>query len=377
MNLIFSPSVDEIEISVIVIVHNVARYLRGCLDSILSQTFKVIEIIVVESESNDGSAEIVDEYKKKFPERFIIVHTPLQGHGIARNTGMALANGRYIGFVDSDDWIQSDMFQRMHEVAVKNGCDMVVCDYWSFFELSQEDSSSLSRRLSNLGSNAVRKVIKYKGISNFNYQDIKANAIMSGTTAVWNKLFRRELIENIRFDDDLVPEDYFFCLKSIIKAKKVFHLSEPLYHYRIRETSAIGQMRSFKKDPFHNFESIRRSTALLEGVNQEIVDAYYNRAVLNLFNWVIDYLHKIPDIGTRDKMAFEWSAQLNSTIPGWADRVPVKDWIGGITVKKKIVECYRTGNIDSNFDALIEKTTTLPFSIAHTIIQSIVKIKTI
>ena len=365
---------DGVEISVIVIVYNVAPYLRQSLDSILSQSFEDMEIVIVESESTDGSAEIVDEYQRKFPKKIVAVHTPLQGIGFARNVGVSMSKGRYIGFVDSDDWIERDMFLQLYNAAIRDGSDLVICDYWSFFEGSLKKRNILSG-LTTISSNAIRKVITYNGIASYGFQDIKANAIVSGTTAVWNKLFQRDLIVNIRFDEDLVCEDYFFCMKSIIDAKKVHHLPMALYHYRIRDNSILGQLRFFKNDPFQNFESVRRSTVLLQGTNQEIIDAYFDRAVMNLFNWTIDNLHNIPEVENRDKIAKEWAGQLNRVIPDWNTRRPTKNWIGGFTIKRRIVECYHNEVIDYDFDSLIKKSRELPILIAYNITQLLQKVK--
>lgn len=116
------------KVSVIVPVYNVENYIRKCLDSIISQTLKDIEIILVDDGSEDNSGKICDEYAEK-DSRIIVIHQKNNGLSNARNTGLNIASGEYIGFVDSDDYIKSEMYSEMYQTAEKTDADMVLCNY--------------------------------------------------------------------------------------------------------------------------------------------------------------------------------------------------------------------------------------------------------
>ena len=118
--------IQEPIISVIVPVYNSSLYLRKCLDSLLSQTFKEIEIIAVDDGSTDGASLILDEYAEIFPD-LIVIHQSNQGQGAARNTGVSVARGQYIGFVDSDDYVDGNMYKHLYSLISETSADVAVC----------------------------------------------------------------------------------------------------------------------------------------------------------------------------------------------------------------------------------------------------------
>lgn len=113
------------KVSIVVPIYNVEKYLKNCVDSLLNQTLEDIEIILVDDGSPDKSGEIADEYMRN-EKRIKVVHQSNAGLGPARNSGMAVATGEYIGFIDSDDWTQPEMFERLYEAAVLENADIVV-----------------------------------------------------------------------------------------------------------------------------------------------------------------------------------------------------------------------------------------------------------
>jgi CDP-glycerol glycerophosphotransferase len=126
------------KVSVIVPVYNVEKYLAKCLDSLVHQSLKEIEIIVVNDSTKDNSQEIIDTYKTQFPS---IVQSYIKengGVGEARNFGLKHASGEYIGFIDSDDYVELDMYEKMYELACKNDSDLVVCDLEYLWETTGE-----------------------------------------------------------------------------------------------------------------------------------------------------------------------------------------------------------------------------------------------
>lgn len=129
------------KVSVVVPIYNVEKYLKQCVDSLLNQTLKDIEIILVDDGAKDGSGKIVDEYKNKFTN-VKVIHQANGGLGPARNTGIENATGEYIAFVDGDDWVQSNMYEKLYATAQKSNSDIVVsghCDYKNEFLLLQKN----------------------------------------------------------------------------------------------------------------------------------------------------------------------------------------------------------------------------------------------
>ncbi len=203
-------------ISVIVPVYNVEPYLRKCLDSILGQTYRDLEILVIDDGSTDGSGEICEEYRTD--ERVKVFHTENRGLSCARNLGLAEAQGEWIGFVDSDDWIDSGMYQTLLQKAEETGAEIVECGI--FREFSNRTLERKRKDLSVFGIEAVDLLLQGK---------IKDYA--------WDKLWSRRCFEDIRFPEGRVHEDTAVAYKLLFDAERVSILSTSLYHYWKRKGS--------------------------------------------------------------------------------------------------------------------------------------------
>mgnify|MGYP005781662729 CR=1 FL=1 len=125
---------NKIKVSVIVPVYNVEQYLEKCLDSLVRQTLNEIEIIVVDDGSQDNSRKIAEAFREKYPNKVYFFYKENEGLGEARNFGLDYAKGEYIGFVDSDDWVDEKTFQAMYETARNEDADVVVCDFISIYD---------------------------------------------------------------------------------------------------------------------------------------------------------------------------------------------------------------------------------------------------
>ncbi len=201
-------------VSVIVPVYNVEDYLEKCLDSLGKQTLEDIEIIVVDDGSTDGSSSIIDKEASIYPN-ITALHVPNGGVSKARNIGLEKAGGRYIGFVDSDDYVDSTMFEKMLKRIEETGADIVQC--WTC-----EGGRSAFPIYTITGKNEL----------------ITANMDKVVSSNVWNKLYSRSLIGDIRFVDDLrFGEDFAFNAAVLTKASKVSFVPEILYYYISRESS--------------------------------------------------------------------------------------------------------------------------------------------
>ncbi len=225
------------EVSIIVPVYNVEKYIEISLDSILNQTLKNIEVIIVDDGSSDNCAEIVDRYAEK-DNRIKVIHQSNKGVAEARNTGLVNARGKYIGFVDPDDWIEENMYERLYNEAVKNQCDLTACCYRIENEKSRETSAHylpFSEELINSSKVFREKIAKELIIYS------KENA------AVWYMLYHSDLIKknNIIFHKNLTTlEDYTFNMEVFKFVEKFIYIPEPLYHYRVLDHSLTKKFRS-------------------------------------------------------------------------------------------------------------------------------------
>ena len=224
----------EPKISVIVPVYNVEKYLPKCLDSILCQTFSNIEIICVNDGSTDNSRKILEEYKNK-DSRIIIVDKKNGGLSSARNAGMKVAKGEFFSFIDSDDWIDSSMLEKLYKNITSLDTDISICAVHQFDETNQKiDDSNPYYTLEYFDSSFDNKSFSYKETKPF---------IMDVCVMAWNKLYRRSLIDKCQaeFPDGLIFEDGPFFFTIFFKTQKVSIVREFLYYYRVNRTGSIIQ----------------------------------------------------------------------------------------------------------------------------------------
>lgn len=218
-------------VSVLVPVYNVERYLEKCLDSIVAQTLYHIEIICVNDGSTDGSLEILEKYKAR-DKRIKVVNKPNGGLPSARNAGLDVARGKYVGFVDSDDYIDKNMFQKLYETAQKNKSELVICGANIFPE---------NPRPNNWLYNCLSP--EHKHYDEFD-PEILFGCIYT-TPFLWRTLIKRSLIENynLRLDEKImVGEDKLFQVKVYPKAKGITIIPDKLYHYCwYRENSMMNE----------------------------------------------------------------------------------------------------------------------------------------
>ena len=213
------------KISVIIPVYNVEQYLRECLDSVVNQTYQELQIILVDDGSTDISGAICDEYAQKDP-RITVVHQKNQGAGAAKNAGLALAEGYYLSLIDSDDYIESDMYQTMVEAMEEYKVDIVQCLFDNVFK------DVVYKRNYNFLKSSGKRLTPERFLFELLY-DWKY-AIFA------NKLFKAALLGDTRFPVGKKIDDEFFTYKLIGNAKSIFNLNEPLYHYRMRQSSVMN-----------------------------------------------------------------------------------------------------------------------------------------
>ncbi|NSW90264.1 MAG: glycosyltransferase [Firmicutes bacterium] len=209
-------------VSIIVPIYNVEDHIRKCVNSILKQTYTNIEIILVDDGSNDKSSKICDEYAQ-LDDRIKVIHKENGGVSSARNAGLSIANGKYIGFVDADDWIDIDMYEYLVQSIESNNCDIACCGYYKEHKgITEIISKSEDMIIESLDENLDNFIEgSYEG-------------------SVWNKLFVRSII-NHEFDTKIsIGEDAYFLYNAIKNAKRIVYKRDPKYHYFIRFDSATN-----------------------------------------------------------------------------------------------------------------------------------------
>lgn len=221
-------------VSIIVPVYNVEKYLRQCLDSICGQTYRNIEVILVDDGSTDGCYEICEEYKKK-DLRVKVLHKMNAGAVRARKDGLEIASGQYIAYVDSDDWIEVDMIGKLRATMEREQTDVIMCGRY-------EDTENSSREV-------------YHGVEEGRYnkeellEKVYPRMIVNGRffewglfPGMWDKLFRRECLEPFQMlvDDRLTMGDDAACVyPCLLNVNSIYILRECLYHYRQTPLSMV------------------------------------------------------------------------------------------------------------------------------------------
>lgn len=218
------------KISIILPVYNVERYLSQCMDSIFEQTLPNIELIAVNDGSTDQSLKILEKYQESYPDRVKIYSISNSGVSHARNYGIDRAGGEFILFVDSDDFLEPDMCEKLYNKAKKDGNDIVICGRYNVYEkehLGQYKKETAGTMLIN---------------SNFKLSDSKFE-LAHISPFPWDKLFKRELLSGIYFPENLRFEDLVFSYETACKAEYIGVVEEPLYNYR--RTRQGGFLNSF------------------------------------------------------------------------------------------------------------------------------------
>lgn len=208
-------------ISVIVPVYNVSKYLRKCIDSILSQTYTNLEIILINDGSTDNCHEICDYYAG-MDKRIKVIHKKNGGLSSARNCGLQIATGEYIGFVDSDDYINPSMYELLYCNLISSSADLSMCGYYHTYTDNEISNSNKINKIIVTDAKGALEIL-LKG---------KLSTIMA-----WNKLYKKDIFESLVFPVGKTMEDAFIIVEIISFCKKVVVDTSPQYHYVHRSNS--------------------------------------------------------------------------------------------------------------------------------------------
>lgn len=233
----------QYKVSVVVPVYNAELYIEKCVNSILNQTLDSIEIILLDDGSPDKSGEMCDKIAQQ-NDNVIVFHLENGGPSKARNIGMKYANGEYIGFADSDDYIEPDMLEVLYNTAKAKQADITMCSYF----LDEDEKIRILQ-------------MSYKEeYSDYDIRDgllaLYAKQYHNGLYSVWNKLFKKQMIQSnkITFNEELIrAEDAWFVFDCLKTVHKVCFVNKPLYHYRQVVNSTMHTVQNHRYDRSKNF----------------------------------------------------------------------------------------------------------------------------
>lgn len=225
------------DISIIVPIYNVEKYLNRCVDSILKQSFVNFELILVNDGSTDSCAQICDNYSK-MDKRVRVIHKENGGAADSRNAGLDIAKGEYIGFVDSDDWIENNMYEILFKKAKKFKADVVICR-----ALRIENGKTFPLREYNWGN-----------IKIFNSIEALKELFLGGIDCSnCTKIYKKSLYKSIRFPIGKINEDFVVLYKIFNKSEKIIYIKDILYNYEMRKDSITTSTFSIKNfDCYYN-----------------------------------------------------------------------------------------------------------------------------
>ncbi len=287
-----------IKVSIIVPVYNVENYVGKCLQSLVNQTLEGIEIIVVNDGSTDNSKELIKKFmKENISSNIIYVEKENGGLSDARNYGMKYAKGEYIAFLDSDDYVENTMYEKLYNKAISENADYVECDfYWVYPNKKKED----------------------KG---FRYTN-KKEMFVHARVVAWNKLIKRDVIKE-KFPYGMHYEDVEFFYKLLPNITKFAFVEEPLIYYIQRENSLV------------NKQGIE--TAQIFEVLDNVIKYYKEKDLYNVYKDEIEYTYtrlllcsslkrikNIQDKEIREKLIYETWGNLNSKFPEWKENKYIK-----------------------------------------------------
>ena len=269
---------EEDTITIIIPVYNCQEYLDRCIKSVANQSYKNLEIILVDDGSTDDSGKICDKWKV-IDSRISVIHKTNGGVSSARNIGIAKANGKYIGFVDSDDYCEEDMYLKMVNAIKNSGNDMVYCDIYKnrSYEMigNKEEITPIER---------IKEIYPYGA-------------------AMWNGLYKSKIIKEIKFNEEIYyGEDLLFLTEYLKLCKKnIKHLKEPLYNYCVNEGSiTLKSDRETALKKYYNY-ILAANLTLSELEKGELKLDYFYKRYIDLIYHIcqkfdnIDYMNFLQE----------------------------------------------------------------------------------
>lgn len=287
-------------ISIVIPIYNVEKYLRNCIETVINQTYKNIEIILIDDESPDNCGKICDEYKKK-DSRIIVIHQKNGGLSDARNKGINKSKGEYITFIDSDDYITFDYIETLYNTISKNNADIAIGGHYIKYEKGGETTKYDIQEYEGTPEVILDKLL---------YDELDVSA--------WAKLFRKELFNEIKFPVNRLYEDSATTYKLVDKSNIIAVNTKPIYYYIVKPNSITNC--NFNKKKLDLIVSTREMVTyisskypqLIAGCNRRMMYAYLstytqlnkdNKRYKDIENELITYIRKHKNEVLGDKRA--------------------------------------------------------------------------
>lgn len=318
------------KVSIIVPIYNVEKYLDRCMQSLLNQTLKDIEIIMVDDGSPDNCPKMCDEYAKK-DGRIKVIHKQNGGLGYARNSGLDIATGEYVAFVDSDDFVDNKMFETMYKKADKEKSDVVYCNHYIYYSNTgkvTEPSRPFIKDVTFRGSDVVNEVLKNMIASSPEEQSDRKYYM-----SVWRGIFKRNIVHDIRFvsEKEFLSEDILYQVNVLRRVSSVTITNERLYYYRENENSLTHK---YRKDRIPKsitlYEHLKGMLVNVNIDNKEVWDERLMKFLYGYFKFSM--YSNIKAVSTSDKKQLRKDFELccnyfndisfYSTYP--INRIPIK-----------------------------------------------------
>lgn len=214
---------SDIKLSIVAAVYNLQDYLPRCLDALVNQTMKDIEILCIDDGSTDKAPQIIEEYQKKYPEKVKVFHKGNGGEFTTRNYGLERAKGEYVTFVDTDDYVEPDWAEKLYNAAKENDADLAIC---GFERIDLVTNKVIAINMTGFGT-AVKEI------------NPKDDYLLFINPAPWNKVYKREKIEDLKFLPFRGFNDTLFLASCYTRIKKIAFIPDVLYHYYLRYDSQI------------------------------------------------------------------------------------------------------------------------------------------
>ena len=290
----------EIKVSVILPVYNVERYLKKCMDDILGQTMREIEVLCIDDGSTDRSLEILREYEGQ-DDRVRVLTQANAGAAAARNRGMELAQGRYLSFLDSDDFFEPEMLEKAYQCAEREQAEITIFRgnrYDDTLETYiQMDYSIKKRQLPDKNP--------------FSWKDMPGHIFTFAVGWAWDKLYLRKFVEDekLRFQELRTSNDLYFVFSSLAKAKRIFTMEDMLVHHRIHVKGSLSVTREKSWRCFYEACRALQEELMRMGVYRELEQGFVSWALHFCF-WNLDTIEGAAYEKVYDLICGECSGQF-------------------------------------------------------------------
>lgn len=299
-----------VKVSVIVPIYNSEKYLRRCIDSLVSQTLTEMEFILINDGSTDSSDSIINSYSDS---RIKYFKRSNHGIGATRNFGIEHSTGEFIGFLDSDDYVEPDMFEKLYNKCVYDNLDIAICDFYKE------------------SSNVEKIIFNDFGITNLNS---KPNLLMDINLAPWNKLYRKEICSDVLYPVGVKYEDTSWVAKVMSKASRIGKLNECLYHYIVHNGSETTVVDNRVYDIFKITDILLSDL----GSNEYLKDSVNDLVIYLITKYTVSQRY-LKSKKERDKFIDYAFVYLNKNIPDFknANYFKKREFLKGIVEKSKFL----------------------------------------